>query len=120
MKRFKEWEKAFTCEELRVERARWKSQPIVGWPFGVDKWTQAEVQHAVYFADDVVDWQRFRVSLKGLPTGEKISRLGQYLLRNTTNVENVSNRDIIKCRVDNYIGALVRGGQLDRDLIVVR
>ena len=58
---------------------------------------------------DAVDneqWQRFRISLKGLTTEEKIKRLEDYMEGNFDK-EELRLRLI---RVDNYLKALARGG----------
>jgi hypothetical protein len=51
-----------------------------------------------------VEWQTLRISLKGLPTEEKLSRLRKYI------GEDASHE--AKVRVTNYVYALKRGGQL--------
>jgi len=101
-----------------------EAEKIDRWTLSVDKYTNAEIRHAVYHAEDAEDWQMFRVSLKGFTTKEKLYRLmfrlryweeafqEETLLRNQLDLE--------KLRVDNYIGALVRGGQLNTKLEVVR
>lgn len=48
-------------------------------------------------------WQRFRLSLKGLATEEKLERLAQWPIRDRAD----------QVRVWNYLNALKRGGQLD-------
>ncbi len=48
-------------------------------------------------------WQRFRISLKGLPTEVKLDRLSDWPIRDRKD----------QVRVDNYLNALKRGGQLD-------
>lgn len=51
------------------------------------------------------DWQQFRVALKGMPTQEKLDQLLLYW--------TFSDRDeAAAIRVDNYLKALCRGGQL--------
>lgn len=70
------------------------------------------IRYAVYFAPDAISWQLFRVALKGISTNEKINMLVSYQKHNT------SSNDII--RIANYIGALKRGGQLDKNLKIVR
>jgi hypothetical protein len=75
------------------------------WPLTVSALTQQEIQDAVKNED----WQEFRKSLKGLPTEDKLEELFEYLCTRT---------DIpfatAQIRVDNYINALLRGGQLVR------
>ena len=72
------------------------------WPHKIGLYAMREILAAV--ADS--EWQKFRVSLKGLPTTEKLDRLDQYLF------DNREQRPC-RCRVDNYINALRRGGQLN-------
>lgn len=115
--KFKEYDKKYahckrtdTMESAHMQVVA-RSQQC--WPLEVLQWTQVLVQGAVYEAPGFEEWQKFRVSLKGQSTGMKLVRLQQYLVEN-----NVT--EIARCRVDNYIGALVRGGQLDSKLRIVR
>lgn len=62
-------------------------------------------------------WQEFRVSLKGLSTQTKLWKLEEYIKSNCGAAHNTSLDvrvpDCDYCiRVDNYIKALCRGGQL--------
>lgn len=66
-----------------------------------------EIQRAI--KDDA--WQSFRLSLKGLSTEDKLYRLDNYLVSRELN-GGVSRDEQV--RVDNYINALLRGGQLKR------
>lgn len=59
-------------------------------------------------AVDNEQWQEFRVSLKGLSTRDKLARLKHYYTFSEDDNADVS------IRVDNYIKALCRGGQLFR------
>jgi hypothetical protein len=59
-----------------------------------------EVQEAV--ADP--EWQQFRLSLKGETTKYKLAALRLYF------VENAG--EAVRIRVDNYLKALARGGQI--------
>lgn len=66
-------------------------------------------------AVDDEEWQKFRLSLKGTTTKYKIAQLEQYWQTNHEwNVPGVHNgNDCDVCiRVDNYVKALCRGGQL--------
>lgn len=78
---------------------------------------QVKVQWAVYEHPTAEEWQKFRVSLKGLSTKEKLYclawRLAQY-----NKAEAIYRLELI--RVNNYLGALIRGGQLNANLEVVR
>jgi hypothetical protein len=76
-------------------------------------------------AVDDTEWQKFRVSLKGLTTQEKLRRLKAYY--NDVDFYSVheghtdhtlvepSRPDVCKVciRVDNYLKALARGGLLN-------
>ncbi len=65
-------------------------------------------------AVDDEDWQKFRVSLKGLPTQTKLDRLKKYWFADGAQVHAAYQaRDCDCCiRVDNYLKALARGGQI--------
>jgi hypothetical protein len=85
---------------------------IIKWPFGYKQFSNEDVRFAVYEADDFLEWQKFRVMLKGVTTREKLYALGWYL--------SMNDSDVAIIRVNNYIGALKRGGLLNDDLEVVR
>jgi hypothetical protein len=51
-------------------------------------------------------WQEFRVSLKGMPTRDKLGRLRAYMI-NGPDDEWARTK-----RVKSYLGALQRGGQI--------
>ena len=72
----------------------------------------SEISFAVYYSDDSEDWQKFRVGLKGLVTEAKLYCLAWYYSQEPTELKRL--------RVNNYLGALVRGGQLNSDLKIVR
>lgn len=71
-------------------------------------------------AVDNEEWQVFRVSLKGKSTEDKLSELRRYWNANSHGhtVSLAHKRDVLQydcdicIRVDNYIKALCRGGQL--------
>lgn len=79
------------------------------WPHDVESWGMHEILEAV----DNAEWQRFRMSLKKQPTTEKLVRLDRLLKLSAGDRKD-------KCRIDNYINALKRGGQLNMNLEVVR
>jgi len=76
-------------------------------------------------AVDNRDWQKFRVSLKGISTRDKLTKLLEYhndelkKLGALMATEQISDRDVlrqvddIKIRIDNYLKALARGGLID-------
>lgn len=61
-------------------------------------------------------WQKFRLSLKGLPTKEKLHRLLDYdnETRQMQPHESQQGLEFAEriIRVDNYLKALARGGQI--------
>lgn len=62
------------------------------------------------------EWQKLRLSLKGLITAEKLHRLEKYW----DDWKFITSSDPfmfskIEVQVGNYLGALRRGGQLDAD-----
>lgn len=97
------------------------------WPYTsrfTEEYSATSINFAVYHAPGAEDWQKFRVSLKGLTTREKLYCLMWYWETHVdvgagthVTVEDWS-REII--RVNNYLGALKRGGQLDSALRVIK
>lgn len=100
---------------------------IAGWPH-MEKFTEdysrEQIAYAVYDSLEADHWQKFRVSLKGLSTKEKLYCLAYYWRTEVTDALKLSTeheavqRDII--RVNNYLGALKRGGQLDGNLTIIK
>jgi len=123
VKKFKQWEKKFTTAELVSARVRWMGGPPeplpVRWDMSVDVWPQSQVQYSVYDAKDASDWQLFRTALKGVSTPEKLYALKRYYIVNCYEAHKVT-WELHKVRIDNYILALRRGGQLDENYAVVR
>jgi tRNA uridine 5-carbamoylmethylation protein Kti12 len=72
-------------------------------------------------AVDDENWQKVRLSMKGISTAEKLDVLEKYYDENIDahKYADVSiaaeerEREDIKIRIDNYIKALCRGGQLE-------
>ena len=94
-------------------------QSITGWNFLVGSYRQSQVQNAVYKCASAREWQIFRVALKGLTTKQKLYLLAiryKDLLQQATVESGVDPRDHEGfIQIDNYIGALVRGGLLTTD-----
>lgn len=96
-----------------------EARRIGSWNLPVDSWSIAFVRNAVYEATGFEEWQKFRVSLKGQSTQVKLYRLRKRWYAMRTQFESDSAQlDVEKCRIDNYIGALKRGGQLDECLVI--
>jgi hypothetical protein len=97
------------------------------WPFVSDfteDYDNHDIRHAVYLAGEAETWQQFRVSLKGLSTKEKLYCLMWYWGVHVTPGAG-AHRSLYawkneKIRVNNYLGALKRGGQLDSNLHVIK
>lgn len=77
-------------------------------------WSQLEIHHAVYETSTVYEWQTFRIALKGLNTSEKLIVLERRWEDLVVQADG-SHDEIEQCRIDNYINALARGGQLLAD-----
>jgi hypothetical protein len=64
-------------------------------------------------AVDDEDWQKFRLSMKGKSTQDKLWMLKQYWNDNTENGATYASDDVY-IRIDNYLKALARGGQIEK------
>lgn len=68
---------------------------------------------------DNAEWQKFRLSLKGLNTCDKLELLIIWFEERQKLAQTDSSRDYtdtllaVEVQVGNYLGALRRGGQLD-------
>lgn len=89
-----------------------------------EEYSMQTIRYAVYEAPGAEEWQKFRVSLKGLTTREKLYCLNWYYDMHVSvgpgahlTLEDWS-RHIL--RINNYLGALKRGGQLDSVLRVAK
>lgn len=91
-----------------------KADKLTGWSFKIAKYSNEEIREAVYFEKTAEEWQKFRVSLKGFNTWEKLYRL-EYRLQHFA---GTSQYMLEVLRVDNYLGALVRGGQLSTTHVI--
>lgn len=89
-----------------------------------DSFSNKEVREAVYESATAEEWQKFRVSLKGFNTQYKLAKLEyRYDYMQRQFAEGEINEDELhreEIRIDNYIGALRRGGQLDANYNVVK
>lgn len=128
-KAFKNWDKQFSRQELIVVRQYYlKSYTVLDrWVHKVSQWPQEFVQACVYQVSTTEEWQRFRVAMKSLSTQEKLGMLHNRYREKVTPLASDDpdgptwvEYKIEKCRIDNYIGALVRGGQLNSNLEIVR
>lgn len=84
-----------------------------------EAYTREQIHEAVYSSEV---WQMFRVSLKGLTTREKLYALGWYWDVYISPGMLVIGADtkLQIVRVNNYLGALKRGGFLDSQLHVIK
>lgn len=72
------------------------------WRKGISTCSRIEV---IQFCVNDDDWQKFRLSLKGVSTEKKLDMLQDWL-----NDHNCDRRATVQ--VNNYLGALKRGGQI--------
>lgn len=97
------------------------------WPH-MDRFTEeystSTIRYAVYEAPGAEEWQKFRVSLKGLTTREKLYALGWYYDMHVSvgSGAHMTREDWSRhiLRINNYLGALKRGGQVNSQLQVVK
>lgn len=82
------------------------------------KWSVSEIAYAVYESTGAGAWQQFRVSLKGFSTKVKLFRLEKRYDYGRINF-SLAEQALERIRIDNYIGALVRGGQLHPQSLIV-
>lgn len=102
------------------ERARATTNIVTKWPFEVKPYTTSEV--TTYCVNDQ-EWQKFRLTLKGVPTFKKLEMLD---MRRNANIH--ANKDKLEVyvdrrhqvQIDNYVNALRRGGQLNLKNEVVK
>lgn len=81
-----------------------------GWTYDAERgWNPALVQK--YCVQDP-QWQQIRLSMKNKPTVEKLIILDNW---RETNLKAYDGKlpEAVQCQIDNYLGALRRGGQLD-------
>lgn len=80
-----------------------------------ETYSREKISWAVYDSVSAEEWQKWRVALKGLSTKEKL-----YCLSWILTYSEGSELKLMQIRVNNYLGALIRGGQLNLNLEVVR
>lgn len=74
----------------------------------------AEIRKATYSSEGAEAWQQFRVSMKGWSTQVKLGRLSNRLDKLIdAKIFDLKHDEHI--RINNYIGALIRGGQLSAE-----
>lgn len=84
------------------------------WPLEVLSLTRSEIDEAV--KDPY--WQCIRRGLKGISTEEKLNILHQYRTDTILRSQFLDRSEVERMgqiQVDNYINALLRGGQLVKD-----
>lgn len=123
MKKFEEYNIKYKhlarTDEMEEPHIQDLARDMNSWGAEVKQWRQSLVQFAVYGAEDHEEWQKFRCSLKGQSTKMKLARLHLYLQNAKSKAETITDQELAQIRVDNYLGALVRGGQLNSKYEVV-
>lgn len=127
-KRFKQYDKlyqhlrnTFYSQEADEKLIRVFAEDRLTWPYGYNQPSPDDVRDAVYLCNTAHEWQAFRVSLKGQTTKMKVARLIWRYVHNISTHHHESaefKREVV--RINNYIGALIRGGQLNVNLEIVR
>lgn len=93
-----------------VDKKSWY-EFMPGWEYCIHG--REEIRNAVYRYPDHEAWQFFRVGLHGLTTQKKLYCLAWYWAQGDKDWAR-------KIRIDNYLGALVRGGQLNDRLEILK
>ena len=128
-KEFKDFDKKFSREQIKEMRDRYcvgldsteEVQDLQKWIHTISQgWKNDYIRFCVYESMSHLYWQQFRVSMKGMSTFEKLVMLHNYGKAHFVNNEDWALRKVEKCRIDNYIGALRRGGQLDENCMVIK
>jgi hypothetical protein len=110
------------AKEFKNYDKKYKSQPatsiemsvsaiIQQWSHEVLHYSHSDVAYAVYETASSEGWQEFRVGLKGCSTRVKLLRLERRHFAALALGADEALQERI--RIANYIGALVRGGQLE-------
>lgn len=121
-KEFKDFDRIyreFTNTILEKDIYAGDEEYVTRWQHVVHKHSPDDVRHAVYNSRTSDNWQKFRVSLKGQSTKLKLYRMGHRFARMLQN-DDAHEQSLERVRIDNYIGALRRGGQLDKEGNIVR
>ncbi len=92
------------------------------WPYDIGHLAREDIMRVI----QCPRWQEFRLSLKGIPTTEKLVKLQEWYQfhRDAGNLDTTvvaCTRADAMMQVDNYLNALLRGGQLVRvgDKVIV-
>lgn len=84
------------------------------WPYLVVGTSAEEIKK--YCVEDVCGrgWQDFRLSMKGQSTESKLDMLQRWRAKYDDRVLGVDVPRDVQVQIDNYVNALLRGGQLIR------
>ena len=120
VKEFKEYDKKYRAFKGQMLSGEPASTARDSWPYMdcLYKASAAGIRNAVYFAEGAEDWQKFRVSLKGMRTVVKLGRLVGRWERAMTMSHKLQTLEMI--RINNYIDSMKRSGLLDMDGKVIK
>lgn len=120
-KQFKRFDKEFKNTRLVItDRQRSLALHKNQWTRTVSEHSQHIIKHATYAAEGYMEWQQFRVGLKGLSTALKLVLLEDRYLIKVIDGSNWAQQHLERVRIDNYINALRRGGLLDSEYRVIK
>jgi len=136
-KKFKEYDHAFDRASIDACRKKYllkigNDDYVLNWRYGYNQPSIRLAKWAVYEADNFMDWQLFRVSMKGLSTSDKVMMLSTRWIEYACDYVQMCDVGICEkqgecatgviewVRIMNYIGALRRGGQLDAQNRIVK
>lgn len=118
-KRFKQFEREISSQEVANYRAisgyfTFDGKVRESWLYTKQKrsWSPTEVRAAVYEAKSAYEWQKFRMALKGLSIHEKLCALELRWKKLVRPQHDLEVRHVEQCRIDNYLNALARSGDL--------
>lgn len=87
-----------------------------GWPYDAHEGFSQDLVQPFCVRD--ANWQRCRLSMKGKATHEKLAILKDWR-ENNAQYRTTGQIDLrTQVQIDNYLGALRRGGQLDRNNMI--
>jgi len=115
-KEFKDFDKEYASlrrtDEMESADDRHEASLLTRWDIIVQSWPSDFIRECVYGVG-CEEWQKFRVSLKGQSTRMKLWRLKMLYVDKCYKLEHKPEYAGWRCRIDNYVGALVRGGLLE-------
>lgn len=112
-KEFKDYDKKYSSFKGKLLPLEGKSEELDHWPYMGEliKCSATEIARVVYHSGDASEeWQKFRVSLKGFSSAQKLGRLN----RRWIGYVMLMHDDDERIRIDNYVDSMKRSGSIDQ------